>query len=115
MDGHMKLSPYGIEIYAAIDAYSRYIIWIYVGVSGMTAVSVLRQYLDALAIQGVCPQILRSDHGRETELVADAHLQFRRTTTVDLPPEDAIAFGRSLENQRIECWWTNLTSRASPY
>jgi hypothetical protein len=41
----MKLAPYGIEIYAAIDAYSRYVVWIYVGVSGMTAVSVVRQYL----------------------------------------------------------------------
>ena len=32
LDGYMKLSPYGIEIYASIDAYSRYIIWIYVGI-----------------------------------------------------------------------------------
>jgi hypothetical protein len=27
----MKLEPYGIEIYAAIDGYSRYVIWFYVG------------------------------------------------------------------------------------
>ena len=40
IDGHMKLSQYGIEIYRAIDAYSRYIPWIYVRVSAATAVSV---------------------------------------------------------------------------
>ena len=44
----MKLQPYGIEVYAAIDAYSRYIIWIYVGISARTQVSVVRQYLDTV-------------------------------------------------------------------
>ena len=34
VDGHKKLSKqFGIEIYVAIDAYSRRLIWIYVGVS----------------------------------------------------------------------------------
>jgi hypothetical protein len=32
IDGHDKLSGFGIEIYACIDAYSRMIIWIYVGI-----------------------------------------------------------------------------------
>lgn len=50
IDGHCKLNFYGIEIYAAIDAYSRYIIWIYVGISSRTAVSVLRQFLDTLEV-----------------------------------------------------------------
>lgn len=31
IDGYMKLEPYGIEIYAAIDGYSRYVTWFYVG------------------------------------------------------------------------------------
>ena len=48
VDGHEKLKPYGIEIYACIDAYSRYIIWIYVGISAGTAVSVGRQYLSTI-------------------------------------------------------------------
>jgi hypothetical protein len=50
VDGYLKLAPYGIEIYGAIDAYSRYIIWIYVGISGRTAISVLRQYLDTVEL-----------------------------------------------------------------
>jgi hypothetical protein len=42
IDGYMKLEPFGIEIYAIIDGYSRYIVWIYVGITARTAVSVLR-------------------------------------------------------------------------
>ena len=42
VDSYLKLEPYGIEIYAAIDAYSRYIIWIYCGITARTGVSVVR-------------------------------------------------------------------------
>ena len=45
IDGHMKLCQYGIEILGAIDAYSRCIPWIYVGVSAAAAVSVVKMYL----------------------------------------------------------------------
>jgi hypothetical protein len=41
IDGHDKLSAFGIEIYACIDAYSRNIIWIYVGISNRTSHSVV--------------------------------------------------------------------------
>ncbi len=50
MDGYMKLLLYGIEIYVAIDTYSQYIIWIYVGVFKITVISILRQYFNAFAI-----------------------------------------------------------------
>ena len=41
IDSHIKLEPFGIEIYAAIDGYSRYIVWIYVSISARTTVGVL--------------------------------------------------------------------------
>jgi hypothetical protein len=44
LDGYNKLLDWGIEIYAAIDAYSQFIIWIYVGISNRTEQSVLVQY-----------------------------------------------------------------------
>jgi hypothetical protein len=72
IDGHCKLDPYGIEIYAAIDAYSRYVIWIYIGVSGLTAVSVLRQFLDTIKTVRQILQTLRSDRGGETKFIAKA-------------------------------------------
>jgi hypothetical protein len=48
IDGYDKLKPYGIEIYACIDGYSRYVVWIYIGISNSTAVSCLCQFLDCL-------------------------------------------------------------------
>jgi hypothetical protein len=36
LDGHDKLLRYGIQIYGAVDAYSRKIIWWYVGNSNKT-------------------------------------------------------------------------------
>ncbi|KAE8383936.1 hypothetical protein BDV23DRAFT_177436 [Aspergillus alliaceus] len=48
MARYLKLAPYRIEIYTAIDAYSRYIIWIYIGITSRTVVSVLRQFLEVV-------------------------------------------------------------------
>jgi hypothetical protein len=42
IDGHNKFRNYSIEIYAAIDAYSRRIIWAYYGNSNRTEASVIR-------------------------------------------------------------------------
>lgn len=66
LDGHDKLARYGIEIYAAIDAFSRRIIWFHCGLSNRTQVSVLCQYLQAVRKVGKCPDFLRTDHGAET-------------------------------------------------
>ena len=48
VDGHDKLSLYNIQIYAGIDAYSCFIVWIYVRISACTAISVEQQYLTAI-------------------------------------------------------------------
>jgi len=61
MDAYLKLFEVDIKIYAAIDAYSRYIPWIYCGISGRTGVSVLKQYLDVVSQTGYYPWFLRSD------------------------------------------------------
>jgi hypothetical protein len=41
IDGHDKLATWGVQIYTAIDAYSRHIIWIYIGVANCTTHSAL--------------------------------------------------------------------------
>lgn len=114
MDGYMKLSIYGIEIYAAIDGYSRYILWIYVGISTRTAISVYRQYIDAVSTFGYIPQILRTDLGGETIHLGDAHWALRRVHKPVLPHEGCYSYGRSTENTRIEAWWAQL-SRSSVF
>lgn len=76
IDGHDKLKAYGFEIYAAIDAYSRNIIWFYVGHTATTALSVLKQYLAACGAYGLRPWFLQADRGSETPLAAAAHWNF---------------------------------------
>jgi hypothetical protein len=102
----MKLEPFGFEVYAAIDGYSRFIIWIYVGVSARTAISVVSKYLDTAAANSFIPQALRLDLGTETTMLGDTHLALRRSTQAEEEPplqlKDCFFYGRSVENQRIE-------------
>jgi hypothetical protein len=102
IDGHNKLKPYGIEIYGCIDAYSRYVIWLYVGVSNATAVSCFRQYLDAIEAVGKQPSFIRSDRGNETVMLADAHLRLQKDQEPEVRFEDCYLYGTSTANQRIK-------------
>jgi hypothetical protein len=106
------MEHWGIQIYAAIDTYSRCIMWIYVGITGRTAVSVWAQYIQTLASGGVMPEYLRTDRGAETTMAADAHYELsKQIRTRSELAEDSIAFedcfkfGTSKANQRIESWW----------
>jgi len=76
MDGYDKFRNYGIEIYGAINAYSRRIIWLYVSNSNRTQVSMVRQFLLAVETVGVCLKFIRIDRGKETPILADAQYSF---------------------------------------
>ncbi|KAJ5110307.1 hypothetical protein N7532_002952 [Penicillium argentinense] len=114
--GILMLEKFGFEIYASIDGYSRFIVRIYIEVSARTAISVLRQYLDAAQSNGSIPRVLRVDLGTETVQLGDTYLLLRRSannlpgyrTTVQLG--DCFFYGRSVENQPIEAWWGQLAT-----
>lgn len=109
MDRYMKLQPFGIEVNASIDAYSCYVIWIYVGISACKQVSVVRQYLDTVQTVHVLPKKLQSDHGTETGLLGGAHFELVQAQHPSIPIEDCYIYGTSTENQWIEAWWDQLT------
>jgi hypothetical protein len=109
IDGYDKLKPYGIEIYACIDGYSRYVVWIYIGNSNSTAVDCLCQFLDCLNHTKRQPRFIRSDQGGEIVMLADAHYQFQQDIEPDLQFQDCYLYGTSTANQRIEAWWNQLT------
>ncbi|KAB8212699.1 hypothetical protein BDV33DRAFT_211000 [Aspergillus novoparasiticus] len=109
VDGYRKLQFWGIEVYAAIDAYSRYIIWIYVGVSNHTAVSIARQYLQVAKTQNLLPRVIRADRGVETPLMAAAHYQLMQKAQPGIALNECFRYGTSTANQRIEAWWGQLT------
>ena len=115
LDGHDKLAQYGIQIYAAIDAYSRKIIWFYCGNSNRTAISVVRQYFNAVKAIGLCPRFIRTDKGTETFLLCDIHfsLFIEAELREELSDEhyqslrisDCYIYGPSTRNIRIEGLW----------
>ena len=118
IDGHDKLASYGIEIYGAIDAYSRRILWFYVGNSNRTQLSVVRQFLNAVQHYNLCPDYIRSDRGSETPLVADVQYSFyiesRKASGLPedevqlLPLRNCYFYGVSTSNVKIERFWRSL-------
>ena len=110
IDSHCKLNFFDIEIYAAIDAYSQYITWIYVEISNHTAVNTLVQFLTTLRIENIHSQWIWSDHDIETALLAAAHHAFMKVHISDISFADCYQFEISTTNQWIETWWAQLTN-----
>ena len=110
IDGHDKLSAYGFQIYGIIDAYSRRILGMFVGLSNQTQIAVLKYYLHTIKKYGI-PKSIRADKGIETLLVAATQFQFRRTQKPNIPLEKTWAYGTSTKNQRIERWWRTLVDQ----
>jgi len=108
IDGHDKLSRFGFEIYGCIDAYSWYIIWCYCGHSNRTAVSVNKQFLEAVEKTGVFPKTIRSDMGWEVILISNSQLKLCRAEKPEPPFQKIYSSGTSTRNQRIEAWWNHL-------
>jgi hypothetical protein len=110
VDGHLKFRDYGIGIYAMVDGYSRYITSIYVGLSVTCAVSILKQYLDAVeSNNNTRPRFIRSDRGTETILMANAHWQLEEADDPTAVLKSIYRYGTSKANSRIESWWEELT------
>jgi hypothetical protein len=127
IDGHDKLKAFGFEIYAAIDAHTRYIIWLYVGHSNATAVGVLAQYLNAVARYEIRPWFIQSDLGSETPLAAGAHwwlvhatngvVEWKGKVSVQGPTlKECYKAAPSTQNVKIEKMWESmLHSSSRPY
>jgi transposase InsO family protein len=110
VDGHLKFREYGIGIYAIIDAYSRYIVAVFVGSSVTTAVSVVKQMVNALESTGIRPEFFRSDRGSETMLLANAQLLFKQFEDPDTTIDSCYRYGTSKSNSRIESWWNQMST-----
>ena len=50
IDGHDKLSAYGFQIYGIIDAYSRKILGMFVGLLNCTQIAVLKYYIHTIKV-----------------------------------------------------------------
>ena len=110
IDEHDKLSRFGFQIYGAIDAYSRYMIWCFIGHSNRTAVSVNKQFLTAVRSHNTIPQLIRSDKGTETTLLCNSQLVLHRAIDSTISLREVYSYGTSTKNQRIESWWNLLAN-----
>jgi hypothetical protein len=124
LDGYEKLRKVGFQIYACIDAYSRCIIWFYVGRSATTSIGTLKQYLEAVRRLQKRSFFTWSDHGTETPLWAAAQAALAKIgpKKIQYTDEDGIVhfyaqgdrldschlYGPSTRNIRIESWWRQL-------
>ena len=116
MDGHCKFEAWGVQRSAAVDLYSRYVTWVYVGISGRTALSVLAQYLATLQDGQIMPRLIRTDRGAETPLAADAHYYLRSVARLvrgqPLGFSECFRYGTSKQNSRVETWWAQQSKSA---
>ncbi|KAF3912624.1 hypothetical protein ABW20_dc0101605 [Dactylellina cionopaga] len=108
-DGYDKLAQFGFQIYAIIDAFSRYLIHVFVGVSNRTMISALTYYLQAVKHLGFMPLLLRTDKGSETLMMAEAQVILRRIAAGEpLSVRECHCFGPSTKNTKVEAWWSRL-------
>ena len=117
-DGHDKLRTFSFQVYAAVDAYSRKILWIYCGNANRSSICVLNQYIQAVKHHSICPSAIRVDKGKETVLMAAAQHTFylealavdTAISGLDMDPEatditNTTFWGTSPRNVRIERLW----------
>lgn len=115
VDGYDKLKPYGFAVHAAIDGFSRKVLWLRVGHSNNDPRFIARFYLDFIRkINGV-PRIVRSDRGTENCLIRDLQIALRWDHNDCFHRNKSFRYGRSTSNQRIESWWGQLGRLSSRY
>lgn len=138
VDGYDKLRHWGFYIHGCIDAYSRYIIWLNIGVTNKQSRLILKYYLDAIKelngtvyiifqyilcicliksifLLGVIPRVIRADLGVENTLMAPTQMFFRENHNDTRAGPLSWNYGSSISNQRIEAWWSLLRKYKSQF
>lgn len=108
IDGYDKLKPCGFSIHGCIDGYSRRIMWLEVGMSNNDPTVVARYFVKCIIEMGGTARIVRADCGTENSHVAAIQRFLRNNSDDSFRAEKSFIYGRSVSNQRIEAWWSQL-------
>lgn len=108
IDGYDKLKPFGFCIHGCIDGYSRRILWLEVGTTNNDPRVIAKYYIDCVRKVGGTASIVRADCGTENVKVAGIQRFFRRNDTDAFSGNSSFMYGKSVSNQRIEAWWSQL-------
>ena len=108
LDGYDKLKPFGFCIHRCIDGYSRRIMWLEVGTTNNDPRVIAKYYIDCVRQVGGTPSIVRADRGNENVKVAGIQRFLRRNDKDSFSGNSSFMYGKSVSNQRIEAWWSQL-------
>lgn len=108
IDGYDKLKPFGFSIHGCIDGFSRRIMWLEVGTTNNDSRVIAQYFLDCVKQIGGTSSIVRADYGTENVKVAGVQRFFRRDSYDSFAGSKSFMYGRSVSNQRIEAWWSQL-------
>lgn len=114
IDSYDKLKPYGICINAAIDGFSRNIIWIKAYWTNSNPRIIAGYFMEEVEKLGGCPARVRCDMGTENVYLEQMQ-RFLRYDHVDEFARDCFIFGSSNHNQRIESWWSYLRKQHAQF
>ena len=91
IDQNDKLRQFGFETHAAIDGWSRKILWLRMEASNRLPEQILGYYIAAVQLVGYMPDVQRSDRGAEDMMVAAVQVHYHG--------ESSHLFGRSVSNR----------------
>lgn len=115
IDGWDKLKPYGISVHAAIDGFSRRLLWLKACNSNKKPEYVARFYMNYIQeINGV-PCIVYGDRGTENSMVRDLQFALRWYHRDPFQGISSFIYGSSSRNTRIERFWRDLRGMCGQY
>ena len=113
--GYDKLKPFGFPIHAAVDGYSRKVLWVETERSNNLPEVTASYYLECVREHGFCPLKTRTDCGTENGIIAAMQCFFRSEDNAPYSGESAHVFGTSTSNQRVENWWSHFKKSCSSW
>lgn len=115
IDGYDKLKPYGFPIHAAIDGYSRKILWLNITHSNNDPNIVASYFINCIEELRVLPTVVRADRGSENIVIGGIQAFLRENHDDNLSGERSFRYGSSVTNQRIESWWSYFRKHRSDW
>ena len=113
IDGYDKLKAYGFPIHAAIDGYSRKILWLIVSYTNNDPNVVSLYFINCMEELKLLLKIIRSDRGSENTVIGGIQMYLRQNHRDNFSGEKSSRYGSSINNQRIESRWSFFRKRKS--
>ena len=108
LDGYDQLKPFGFAIHACIDGYSRKVLSLSLLLSNKDPKLVCHLFTVYLRSFGGIPRKSVGDRGTENVHIPAAQRFLRRNHTDSMSGFETFQCGRSVSNQRIEAFWSQL-------